>query len=239
MGEKAGSHAYQSKVVHVFAAASLKPIQDEATRKFEDQYPGASLKWSFAGSSDLARQIERGAPADLFISADQKTMDRALQTPDFSSSRAKIIATNTLMLALPSGNPSNIQELQDLTRSRVAVCAREVPCGGIAYRVLQAENVQLNKASQDPNVETVKTKVALGEVDAGFIYATDVQSLAARGVTGMKISGVEPNFYPAALTQRGITNSNAADFYQWLSTPVARQIFARHGYGTAILTKDR
>ncbi|UBI07365.1 molybdate ABC transporter substrate-binding protein [Corynebacterium falsenii] len=222
-----------SEPATIFAAASMKPVGDELTAAFTAAYPDASLTWSYGGSSDLVRQIEQGAPADMFISANQKNMTKALATQDFEGAQPHVIATNTLVLALPQGNPGHISSIEDLPGKRVAICAPQVPCGTIAHSALEAKGITLDNPSEEPNVASVSTKVATGEVDAGFMYSTDVKAQADKGVTAIDINGVEPNQYPVALTTRGRDNTTAKAFTEWLNTDTAQQILARYGFTPA------
>ena len=218
----------EQRTVSVFAAASLQPAGEELAQAFTQDHPDATVEYNFAGSSDLALQIEQGAPADMFISANQKNMDKALAGQDFAGQQPELLATNTLVLALPEGNPGNINSLQDLLGKRVAICAPEVPCGTIASQVLKQHNITLDSPSEEANVAAVSTKVAAGEVDAGFMYSTDAQ--ADKGVTAIDINGVEPNEYPIALTRTGADNAAAVAFQKFLLSPRAQDILASYGF---------
>ncbi|HIW95975.1 MAG TPA: molybdate ABC transporter substrate-binding protein [Candidatus Corynebacterium gallistercoris] len=219
--------------VQVFAAASMKPVSDELKKAFEESHPGASLVFNFAGSSDLVRQIEQGAPAEVFISANRKNMDKALESPDFAGAEPQVIATNELVLGIPDGNPGSISTLESIAGKRVAICAPEVPCGTIAHQVLEAHNLTLDNPTEEANVSGVSTKVATGEVDAGFMYSTDAVALADQGVTGVTIDGVEPNSYPVALTVSGQENATAVAFKEWLAGEEAQKILADYGFPPA------
>ena len=217
----------------IFAAASMKTVGDELASAFTKSHPGADLKFNYAGSSDLVRQIEQGAPADMFISANQKNMVKALAGKDFADATPHVIVTNELVLALAPGNPGHISGLKDLEGKHVAICAPEVPCGTIAHKVLENANLTLDKPSEESNVAEVSTKVSTGAVDAGFIYSTDARALADQQVTAVKISGVAPNEYPVALTTRGQENATAKAFDQWLREDEAQKIFTDHGFTSA------
>lgn len=223
--ESSGQHT-----VSVFAAASLQPAGEELAQAFTQVHPDATVEYNFAGSSDLALQIEQGAPADMFISANQKNMDKALAGQDFAGQQPELLATNTLVLALPKGNPGNINSLQDLPGKRVAICAPEVPCGTIAGQVLKQHNITLDSPSEEANVAAVSTKVAAGEVDAGSMYSTDAQAQADKGVTAIDINGVEPNEYPIALTSTGADNAAAVAFQKFLLSQRAQDILASYGF---------
>lgn len=216
--------------VTVFAAASLAPVSRDLATAFEQEQPGKSVTWNFAGSPDLLRQIKAGAPADVFISADEATMDRARTQPDFSDSAAEVIAQNTLVLAIAPGNPAGVSSLHDLSDARVALCAPEVPCGTGAHRVLQTQGVELRQPTEEPDVAAVSAKVATGDVDAGFVYSTDARALASRGVTRLDLGEVEPNRYPLALTARGVANPAAGEFAAWMQGDSAQEILRSHGF---------
>lgn len=219
--------------VQVFAAASMKPVAEELGEAFRREHDGVELVFNFGGSSDLVRQIDQGAPADLLISADNKNMDKALAGQDFQDSEATVIATNRLVLALPAGNPAPIESLEDLPGKRVAICAPEVPCGTIAHQVLGEQKIDLDNPSEEANVADVSTKVSTGAVDAGFVYSTDVRAMADSGVTSVNIDGVQPNEYPEALTSQGHENPSAVAFAEWLRGENAQKILAEHGFGPA------
>lgn len=231
--EKPESAAPAADDVQVFAAASMKPVAEELSEAFRQDHEGAALEFNFGGSSDLVRQIEQGAPADLLISADNKNMDKALAGEDFQGSVPSVIATNRLVLALPSGNPAHISSLQDLPGKQVAICAREVPCGTIAHQVLDEHDLDLDNPSEEANVADVATKISTGEVDAGFVYSTDARALSNKGVTSVDIKGVKPNNYPEALTVQGKDNPTAVAFAEWLRGEKAQRILADHGFGPA------
>ena len=219
--------------VQVFASASMKPVAEELGEAFRREHDGVELVFNFGGSSDLVRQIDQGAPADLLISADNKNMDKALAGQDFQDSEATVIATNRLVLALPAGNPAHIESLEDLPGKRVAICAPEVPCGTIAHQVLREQKIDLDNPSEEANVADVSTKVSTGAVDAGFVYSTDARAMAGNGVTSVNIDGVQPNQYPEALTSQGQENPSAVAFAEWLRGEKAQKILAEHGFGPA------
>lgn len=227
--------------VTVFAAASLKNAGDDLAKAFAaDGHDGAKITWNFAGSSKLVQQIEQGADADLFISADEKNMDAAEELSEFDGADPKVIATNKLVLATSPGNLGSITDLSDLKSNdklRIAVCADGVPCGTLAHEYLDKEGITLNAPTEEANVSDVATKVSTGDVDAGFIYSTDAQALQenlkeSQGrVIVLEVPGLEDNKYPAALTGEGQKNSTAEEFLAWLQTDKAREILAEYGFG--------
>jgi molybdate transport system substrate-binding protein len=158
----------------VFAAASLKKTFTDIGEQFKTDNPGASVEFSFAGSSDLVTQLTQGAPADVFASADTKNMDKAAQAGLLAGDPVNF-ASNTLTIAVAPGNPKKIASFKDLTQQglNVVVCAPQVPCGSATEKVEQATGVTLNPVSEESSVTDVLNKVTTGEADAGIVYVTD------------------------------------------------------------------
>jgi molybdate transport system substrate-binding protein len=167
------SAAAGGKII-VFAAASLKKTFTDIGEQFKTDNPGASVEFSFAGSSDLVTQLTQGAPADVFASADTKNMDKAAQAGLLAGDPVNF-ASNTLTIAVAPGNPKKIASLKDLTQQglNVVVCAPQVPCGSATQKVAQATGVTLNPVSEESSVTDVLNKVTTGQADAGIVYVTD------------------------------------------------------------------
>lgn len=160
--------------VSVFAASSL-------TEVFQKIDPGADF--NFAGSDDLATQIEEGAPADVYAAASPKYPDELYASGLIEKPR--IFATNRLVLIVPKSNPARIRSVSDLGREgvKLVVGAEGVPIGDYTRKVLEnmhASDVLANAVSEEDDVKGVVGKVALGEADAGFVYATDVRPVAGK-----------------------------------------------------------
>ncbi|MGP9722459.1 molybdate ABC transporter substrate-binding protein [Corynebacterium sp. AOP40-9SA-29] len=237
-----GSDGSEPSSVQVFAAASLNNAGDELAEAFADeQGDDADITYNFAGSSALVQQIDQGADADVFISADEKNMDDALALDAFDGAEPEVIATNQLVLATAPGNPANITALDDLATTadaRLAICADGVPCGTLAHQLLEDKGYDLANwtVSEEANVSDVATKVSTGEVDAGFMYATDAMALqknSSEDITVVELDeDLEPNAYPAALTVDGQDNETAVEFLEWLSSDTARGILETYGFDT-------
>jgi molybdate transport system substrate-binding protein len=167
--------AAQNTKIMVFAAASLKQTFTEIGEQFKTDNPGASVEFSFAGSSDLVTQLTQGAQADVFASADTKNMDKAAQAGLLAGDPVNF-ASNTLTIAVAPDNPKKIASFKDLTQQglNVVVCAPQVPCGSATQSVEQATGVTLNPVSEESSVTDVLNKVTTGEADAGLVYVTDV-----------------------------------------------------------------
>ncbi|MFF1251900.1 molybdate ABC transporter substrate-binding protein [Pseudarthrobacter sp. NPDC058329] len=231
-GQAAGSGS--GGTLTVFAAASLKATFTELAQTFENRHPGTSVTLSFAGSADLASQVNQGAPADVFASADTRNMEK-LQEAGLVDGEPRVFATNTLAIAVPPGNPAGIRSFADLGTPgiRLVQCARQVPCGAAAAAVEQHTGVDLAPVSEENSVTDVLGKVISGEADAGLVYATDVQSAAGKveRVPFPEASGAV-NSYPAAVLS-GSRNSEAARaFLELLASPEGQQVLAAAGFGS-------
>jgi molybdate transport system substrate-binding protein len=125
-----------TKTLTVYAAASLTGTFTEIGKRFEAEHKGVTVKFSFGGSSDLVAQIQQGAPADVFASADTENMAKATGD-DLVDGDPVDFATNTLEIAVPPDNPAGVTSLQDLGKpgTKVVVCAAEVPCGAATSKV--------------------------------------------------------------------------------------------------------
>jgi len=168
--------------LEVYAAASLREAFGELGRQFEAKHPGTKLVFNLAGSQELRTQIENGAPADVFASADQKHMQALLAAK--LAGKPRIFARNEPVLVVPEGNPARIRGLRDLPGAkRIVVGVPEVPIGAYTLRILDAaseryggdfrERVEARVVSRELNVRQVLAKVGLGEADAAIVYRTD------------------------------------------------------------------
>ncbi|MGN6252409.1 MAG: molybdate ABC transporter substrate-binding protein [Marmoricola sp.] len=158
----------------VFAAASLTEPFTDLGKEFEAAHPGVHVVFSFGASSDLATQVGQGAPADVLATASTSTMQQVGdQAEDIHE-----IATNSMEIAVPADNPAHVRGLPDLARKdvKVAVCQAEVPCGVVAAKVFDNAHLHVTPATEENDVKSVLTKVALGEVDAGVVYVSDVHT---------------------------------------------------------------
>jgi molybdate transport system substrate-binding protein len=181
-----GAAAAQRELT-VFAAASLKEAFTEVASAFEKDHAGVKVQLNLAGSQELRTQIEQGARADVFASADLEHMG-ALEKAGLAA-RSSVFARNEPVIVVPRANPARIRSLQDLTRTRrLVIGAPEVPIGAYTERIFEAagrkhggdlrKNLEAAVASRELNVRQVLAKVSLGEADAGIVYRTD--ALAAK-----------------------------------------------------------
>lgn len=222
--------APEPRSITVFAAASLTGVFTELADEFEAANTGTTVELSFAGSSDLATQIENGAPADVFASADTATM-QTVQEAGLTAADPVPFATNVLEIAVPPGNPAGVRSLADLAREGVAtvVCAPQVPCGAAADAVERAAGLTIAAVSEESSVTDVLGKVRSGEADAGLVYVTDVRG-AGDDVVGVPFAeaGEAVNTYPIA----PLTDSETATaFTAFVTGDAGREVLDAAGFG--------
>ncbi|WP_421083245.1 molybdate ABC transporter substrate-binding protein [Rothia nasimurium] len=228
----------QDAEVQLFAAASFSAVGDELITAYRSDNPGVQITATYAGSTQLVTQMAEGATPDLLLTADSATMSQALEkVEDLGSATPETIATNALVLATAPGNPAAIDSVDDLAAAGVmtAICAAQVPCGRLAYQELDRQGIELANSTEETDVSSVSTKVATGQVDAGFIYTTDAAALlATEDITVIDLPNLERNAYPLALTTTGQTKTSAQDFANWLATSEkAAQILTDYGFEPA------
>lgn len=216
----------------VFAAASLKNSFTDIGGKFKTDNPGASVEFSFAGSSDLVTQLTQGAPADVFASADTKNMDKAAQAGLLAGAPVNF-ASNTLVIAVAPGNPKKIASFQDLGRPGldVVVCAPQVPCGSATQQVEQATGVQLNPVSEESSVTDVLNKVTAGQADAGLVYVTDGMGAGAK-LTEVQFpeAAAAVNTYPIAVLKQSKNPDLAREFMGFVTGPDGQKVLNQAGF---------
>lgn len=221
-----------SGTLTVFAAASLKATFTTIGEDFENAHPGTTVVFNFAGSSDLASQIQQGAPADVFASADTRNMDKA-EADRLLAGEPVDFASNRLQIAVPQGNPAGVSDLADLARPgvRVVVCAPEVPCGAATNKVEAAAGLTLHPVSEEGSVTDVLGKVATGEADAGLVYVTDVRS-AGDAVVGVPFpeSAAGVNTYPIAALSDSEHLFLAKEFVTAVTGPQGQAVLAAAGF---------
>jgi len=222
----------------VCATASLTNAFKELGPAFEAQNPGTAVVFNFAASDALLAQIVKGAPADVFASADQETMDRADAQKVLAAGSRRNFVSNSLVLIVPSDSALGIKAMADLQLAEVRRIAignpASVPVGRYTKGALEAARLWAAvepKAIMAQSVRQALDYVARGEVEAGFVYATD----AAIMKTKVKVVATVPTqtsiIYPVAAVA-GAPNPDAArKFIDFLLAPAAQAVLARHGFG--------
>ncbi|HLI26448.1 MAG TPA: molybdate ABC transporter substrate-binding protein [Chloroflexota bacterium] len=237
--------AAQGVELNVFAAASLTDAFNELGGVFESQQPGVRVVFNYGPSSGLRTQIEQGAPADVFASADEAQM-RLAQQNGVIAGEPRVFARNELVLITPHDNPGGIATLADLARPglRLVTTGPQVPIGAYTRQLLQtlsadpaygadfAERVLANVRSEENDVRAVVAKVALGEADGGIVYSSDVTPRVASEVRQIAIPP-EVNIiatYPIAVV-RGARQPELAE--RWIAlvlSDTGQQALARWGF---------
>lgn len=226
-----GDSSSVSGSITVFAASSLKETFTTLGKQFEAAYPGTTITFSFGPSSGLATQITDKAPADVFASASQKTMDTVVQAGLAPTST--VFALNTMAIATPKDPTTPVTSLADLANPavKVAVCAPDVPCGTAADKLFENNKLTVTPVTREVDVKSVLSKVQLGEVDAGIVYVTDVKA-AGDAVVGIDIP-LEQNVttsYPITALS-GSDNATAAQaFVAYVLSADARTVLLDAGF---------
>lgn len=229
--------------VRVFAASSLTDAFTEAATQFESAHPGTGVTLNFGSSSALATQIQEGAPAGVFASANVSQM--ATLEKDGLVTAPRVFATNSLVVV--AAKDSAVELFRDLARPglRLVLAGKDVPAGQYARESLGkaatssgygedfAKLALGNLKSDEVNVRAALAKVELGEADAAIVYATDV-----RGVPGVRVVPIPGEYnvvaeYPVAVLKEAVNAEGAATFVAFLLSDEGQRILARHGFGPA------
>ncbi len=225
----------EETTITVYAASSLTATFEELGKDFEADHEGVTVDFNFAGSSDLVAQIQEGAPADVFASADEANMEK-LTADDLAGSDPQLFASNTLEIVVPADNPAGITSLADLGKPGVTVvlCAPEVPCGAAAQTLADAAGVTITPASEEEKVTDVLAKVQAGEADAGLVYVTDVRA-AGDAVQGIEVpeAGSAVNLYPIATVDASEHQDLAQEFVDLVLSDQGQQVLRDAGFAPA------
>ncbi|ADO57809.1 MULTISPECIES: molybdate ABC transporter substrate-binding protein [Paenibacillus] len=222
----------------ISAAASLTDALKEIQPLYESSHKGIKLNFNFGGSGALEKQIEQGAPSDLFLSASKKNMKSLVDQQLIESNQQKIWLTNELVVVIPADGTMSITSVKDLTQSEVKKVAigipESVPAGKYAQEALT--NVKLwdvlqDKLVQAKDVRQVLQYVETGNTDVGFVYKTDAltsqKAKIAFEVDSKTYSTVE---YPIGIIKASKHIQEAESFYEYLQSQEALNIMAKYGF---------
>lgn len=222
--------ATEDATVVIFAAASTAPVVDSVVAHVETAQPGADITVTYGGSADLAAQINEGAPAAVFVSANEAQMAAVAQHT--STHPPQVFAMNHLTIVVPTGNPGAVTGLADLGKSELTsvVCAPQVPCGAATAQLAALDDLTLAPSSQENSVTDVLGKVTSGQADAGVVYVTDVAR--ASGVEEVPIPGSDRvlNRYQVAALDDYADNHRAAAFVTALLGDAGRAALTAAGF---------
>jgi molybdate transport system substrate-binding protein len=213
---------------------------------FEEQNPGVQVTFNFAGSQQLAQQLGQGAGADVLASANQKTMDAAVEAKRVNPADAQPFVHNRLVVIYPKGNPAGVKDLKDLAKPglKLVLADKSVPVGQYTLDFLDkaakdpgfessfSTAVLKNVVSYEENVKSVLTKVVLGEADAGVVYVTDVTPAAVDQVGRLEIPDSLNTIatYPIAPIADSKNPGLAKAFIALVHSPQGQAVLARYGF---------
>jgi molybdate transport system substrate-binding protein len=236
----------QPQTLTVFAASSLTDAFKELGAQFEVQHPGTQVIFNFAGSQQLRQQLEQGAQADVFASANAKEMDVAIQSGLVVAGAPQVFVKNHLTVIVPKDNRAGVTTLSDLAKPglKIVLAAPGVPVGGYALNALDKMNLAFGEAfsstvlsnvvSYEDNVKQVVAKVQLGEADAGIVYTSDVTPAA---VDQLRTIDIPDEFnvvatYPIAPLNAASQSALGRDFVQGALSASGQSILKKWGFST-------
>jgi molybdate transport system substrate-binding protein len=167
-----------SGTITVSAAASLTEAFTKMGADFQKANPGTTVSFNFAASSALVQQIQGGAPADVFASADGTNMQKLVSGGQVTA-EPTVFAANELTIVVKKGNPEHVKSMADLAKlDVVSLCADAVPCGRYAQQALSGAGLTLppEKITKGADVKTTLAAVSTGDADAAIVYTTDAKA---------------------------------------------------------------
>jgi len=232
--------------ISVFAAASLTESFTDIGKKFESANPDADVEFNFAGSQQLRAQIESGARADIFASANEKEMDTAKSESLVKPETIHDFARNRLIVIYPKDNPGKIAALRDLANPgvKIDIADASVPVGKYTLQMVDQlakdpafgaefkKGFLANVVSREENVKSVLTKIRLGEADAGVVYVTDVTPEAAQDVASLDVPDRFNQIarYPIAVIASAPHADLAAKFEDFVLSKDGQDILRGHNF---------
>jgi molybdate transport system substrate-binding protein len=233
-----GAIGASAQPLTVSAAASLSSVLKDLGSRYEAAHPGVKLQFNFAASGVLIQQIAQGAPVDLFISADEETVGKGVERKLLDPASRRDIASNRVVLIVPATGAVPVAALADLHTPAVRRIAigklATVPVGRYTRQSLDAARLW---AALEPkfvyadSVRQVLDYVARGEVESGFVYATDAAVMRDKVKVVMPMDGHAPVRYPAVLVTEGRQKAATTEFLAYLLSPGAQDLLAKAGFG--------
>jgi len=231
-----GANAAAAQALVVSAASSLTNAFRDIGKAFEAAHPGTTVAFNFASSDILATQIAKGAPADVFASADQEAMNRAEEANMIVAATRRDFAANALVLVVPAAiaPPASLTDLRNDRFRRIALgSAQTVPAGRYAKEAL--DRAQLSSALQAKtvyaqNVRQVLDYVAREEADAGFVYATDAAIMPDKVKIAFDVATTTPVRYPIAAVKGSKHAEVAAAFVAYVVSGNGQRVLRQYGF---------
>lgn len=232
------SFGAQAAELTVSAASSLTNAFNELGPAFEAAHPGHKVLLNYGASGALLQQLGKGAPVDVFASADQETMDQAQAQGLVKAAQRRNFASNTLVVVVPAASakaPAALADLDQAAYPRIAIgLPASVPVGRYTKGVLEAAGLW---AAMEPkliganNVRQALDYVARAEVDAGFVYATDAALMPAKVKVAFTVPTRSPILYPVAPLAASPNAALAQRFVEYLASAPAQAVLAKYGFG--------
>lgn len=225
----------------IFAAASLTESFGEIATTFETSHPGVDVTLNFAGSNTLRAQIDQGAQADVFASANTKEMDALVSGGLVAESAPQTFLTNRLVVITPANNPAKLSTFDELSRPglKLVLAAEDVPVGRYARQMLDKagadfkSKVLTNVVSNEADVKQVLAKVQLGEADAGIVYASDAVAAPELPVIEIPSEWNVLAKYPIAALKNAPQPELADEFVAFVLSPDGQAILKKWGFSPA------
>ncbi|EEG09233.1 molybdate ABC transporter substrate-binding protein [Pseudogulbenkiania ferrooxidans] len=221
----------------VSAAASLTNAFKDIAQGYETKYPGSKVLLNFGASGALLQQMAKGAPVDVFASADQETMDQAVQQKLVAASERHDFVRNSLVLIVPGDSKLALKRLEDLNQGGVQKVAignpASVPVGRYTRHALEAARLWQaleTKAVTTQNVRQSLDYVARGEVDAGFVYGTDAAIMKDKVKVAFSVPLDLAIRYPIAKTASSANGDEARRFVTYVLSPAGQAILGKYGF---------
>jgi molybdate transport system substrate-binding protein len=221
----------------VSAAASLTNALRVVGKLFEEGNPGQQVVFNFASSDVLLAQVAKGAPVDVFATADMESMDRAEKRDLLAPGTRRTLLRNTLVLIVPASATATLTGLSSLEEAAVRRIAignpASVPAGRYARAAMERAGVWSKLEPRlilAQNVRQALDYVARGEVDAGLVYATDAAIMKDKVRVAAEVPTPTPILYPVALIKASRNRALAESFSRFLGSDGARSVFARYGF---------
>lgn len=237
--------AQEPEELTVFCAASLTGAFGEIGRMYENE-TNIGVVFNFDGSQVLRTQVENGAYADVFVSANKKQLNALKDEGLTNNSTISVFTTNKPALIVPKDNPAQIQNISDLAKPglKIVIGTKDVPIGDYTLQILDRlandtaygptfkENVMANVVSNETNVNYIVSKIALGEADAGIAYKSDVTEEMAAKITKIEIPD-EYNViaeYPMGILNQSKYPAEAEEFVNLVKSEEGRAVLEKYGF---------
>ncbi len=221
----------------VSAAASLTNAFKDIAQNYEAKHAGTKVLLNFGASGALLQQMAKGAPVDVFASADQETMDSAQKQGLIAAGERQDFVRNSLVLIVPAGGKQNFTRLEDLTQSSVQKIAigvpASVPVGRYTQIALEAAKLWPAVSAKAINTQNVRQSldyVARGEVDAGFVYGTDAAVMPDKVKVAFEVPLDVAISYPIARTAGSANADEAKRFIAYVLSPDGQAVLGKYGF---------